>query len=497
MSDAQGRYSFPRTHVEPGSYDIATRAVGYDLRNPGLVELTADAPASLDLRLRATMDLASQLSSREWAMSFLGTKAQKDAVVYQLLSCAYCHTYQRIANSRYTAEEFVSVINRMGTYYPDGAALSNDNRRGRALKNSEQAQRGFTEPPDWGFTLGIPKPELAEFFASVNLSGGRSTREYELQTLPRPTGQATRIIITEYDMPTAGTVSHDMDIDSKGNIWYTDESRMMIGKFEPATATFTEYEMPPVNEGDVPGTRDIQVDLDDKLWFPMRVSGGSSIVTMFDPDTEELTSIDGAGGQFLDLGPDGKIWVGFTRIDPETMQVDARFSYQDFVPTGAAPNAGNSKVDSQGHARMATNRGAGGVFGVDAQTGDVSWFPIEGLSARRGRIDREDRLWYAEYLNDKMFMFDTRTHEVQRWDVPEYSTPYAASAPDRNGYVYAPSNMSERLLRFDPRTGEVIEYQMPTEFDSKKIAYAPMTDRVVLWMTNKRTARITKVEPLD
>jgi streptogramin lyase len=57
--------------------------------------------------------------------------------------------------------------------------------------------------------------------------------------------------------------------------------------------------------------------------------------------------------------------------------------------------------------------------------------------------------------------------------------------------------MSERLLRLDPETGDVIEYQMPTEFDSKKIAYDPTTDDVVLWMTNKRTARITKVEPLD
>jgi len=179
------------------------------------------------------------------------------------------------------------------------------------------------------------------------------------------------------------------------------------------------------------------------------------------------------------------------------MQVDARLRYQDHVPSGSSPYAGNSRIDSQGTAWMATNRGPGGVMSANPDTGDVNWFPVDGLSARRGRIDSEDRLWFAEYLNDKIFMFDTRTHEVRRWDVPEFSTPYTASAPDKNGYVYAPSNMSERLLRLDPETGEVIEYQMPTEFDSKKIAYDPTTDDVVLWMTNKRTARITKVEPLD
>ena len=98
---------------------------------------------------------------------------------------------------------------------------------------------------------------------------------------------------------------------------------------------------------------------------------------------------------------------------------------------------------------------------------------------------------------DKIFMFDTRTKSVRRWDLPEYSTPYTASVPDKNGYVYASSNMSERLLQLDPTTGEVIEYQMPTEFDAKKIVYDLTTDDVVLWMSNTRTARITKVEPLD
>lgn len=496
-SDATGTYSFPRTHLEPGTYALTTRAVGYDLVGPDTVTVTADGTATADLDLGETENLAMQLSSREWAMSMPATPAEKSRVVHQLLSCAYCHTYQRIMHSRHSAERFLPVIQRMGTYYPDGAAASNDNRRGRAIKNTEAGQRFFVDAPDWGFTPGIPKTELATLLAAANLSGGKQTWDYEFRTLPRPTGQATRVIVTEYDMPTASTVAHDMDIDANGTVWYTDESRQMLGKFVPAAATFTEYELPPVNPGDVSGTRDVQVDLDGKVWFPMRIPGSGTVLTRFDPDTEEISRVEGQGGQFLALGPDGRIWNGFTRVDPATMQVDASFDYSDYVPSGAAPYASNSKIDSLGNAWMATNRGPGGVIGVNAETGVVSWFPVDGLSARRGRIDSEDRLWYAEYLNDKIFMFDTRTQEVRRWNVPEYSTPYTASVPDRNGYVYAPSNMSERLMRLDPGTGEVIAYQMPTEFDTKKIAYDPTTEHVVLWMSNMRTARITRVEPLD
>src|SRR6266850_1771868 len=37
VSDAQGHYSFPRTKLEPGSYLLKIRAVGYELNDPGFV----------------------------------------------------------------------------------------------------------------------------------------------------------------------------------------------------------------------------------------------------------------------------------------------------------------------------------------------------------------------------------------------------------------------------------------------------------------------------
>ena len=57
--------------------------------------------------------------------------------------------------------------------------------------------------------------------------------------------------------------------------------------------------------------------------------------------------------------------------------------------------------------------------------------------------------------------------------------------------------MAERVLRLDPKTSEVIEYQIPTDFDSKEILHDPTTDRVVLWLANTRNARLLRIEPLD
>src|SRR5436305_13190234 len=64
-SDAQGRYSFPAAKLAPGNYALRIRATGYDLDGPAVVDLTADHPATIDLRLRKTEDLASQPSNGE------------------------------------------------------------------------------------------------------------------------------------------------------------------------------------------------------------------------------------------------------------------------------------------------------------------------------------------------------------------------------------------------------------------------------------------------
>ena len=77
VSDAQGKYSFPRTHVEPGKYALTIRAVGYDLDGPGTVEIAEGKTTNADLKLDKTKDLASQLSSLEWAMSVPGTPNRK------------------------------------------------------------------------------------------------------------------------------------------------------------------------------------------------------------------------------------------------------------------------------------------------------------------------------------------------------------------------------------------------------------------------------------
>ena len=500
VSDAKGKYSFPRT---PGARGIrlAIRAVGYDLNGPASVTIAERKNSNADLKLEKTKDLASQLSSLEWAMSVPGKTEPKDKVIYQTVSCAYCYAWERVVKSNYSADEFLDLITRMHKYYTDGSAVSRDKRRRGQIGPPDQVAAA-EQNPIWGREpFGVPKKELAEYLASVNLSGGKTTWPYELKTLPRPRGKATRVIITQYDMPRPDTVAHDLDLDSAGTVWYTDESRMCFGKMNPKTGKFTEYALPPVPPGDLPGARDIQVDRDDNIWFPRRIANSTVVMTKYNPKTEELSTIEEAGTQFMALGPEGKIWAGWTRIDPKTMKVEATYGWEKSpnIPPGPHRQYVDLTVVSSKGNPYAPDIGGSYIIGIDAKTGEAKFWkvPTPRSSPRRGRMDAEDRFWFAEYPGDKVGMFDTRTETFQEWPMlRKYTTPYAVSAPDRDGYVYATSNMSERLMRLDPKTGEIVEYQIPTEFDSKKITYDPTTSGLTLWMVNTRTARLMKVEPL-
>lgn len=234
----------------------------------------------------------------------------------------------------------------------------------------------------------------------------------------------------------------------------------------------------------------------------MRTPGSGTILAKFDPRTEELTTVEGTGGQFLSLGPDGKIWIGLTRVNPATMQVDGTFSWNDSPNLPPGPHgsyAGLTGINSKGDPYLTDFVGSY-IIGIDVETGEAQFYetPTRNSMPRRARMDAQDRFWFAEYFGDRIGVFDTRTQEFQEWALPhKYTTPYTVTIPDKNGYVYASSNMSERLARLDPRTGEIIEYQMPTDFDSKKIAHDPTTDGTTLWMSNTRNARVVRVEPLD
>ena len=496
VTDASGRYTFPRARLDPGQYTLRVRATGYDLENPGPVDIASNKTATADLKLAKTKDLASQLSNAEWLLSMPGPDSQKSF----LLNCVNCHRLDFITRSRHTPAEFVQVMERMSTYANQSTPLRPQRRKAERLLE------------DRGESRRLARERQAAYMSTVNLSpAGAKTWPYPLQTLPRPHGQGTQVMVTEYDLPRKTIQPHDVIVDAAGIVWYSNFGEQEIGKFDPRTGKLTEFSIPVSKPGWPLGELGLRADRQGNLWF-----GGSfqAAVAKFDPHTEkfqmfpltgefnkDMTQVNMASPESSHV--DGKVWLqnnGFAmihRLDPATGK------FEDFAPFKNAKEGENHNIydvipDSHNNAWF-TDFYAEHIGRIDAKTGKISLFPTptRASAPRRAQMDAQDRLWIGEYRGNRIAMFDTRTERFTEWEAPTpFSAPYDVTV-DKNGYAWTGSMSSDRVLRLDPKSGQFTEYLMPRFTNIRRVFVDNSGPKPVLWIGNNHGASILKLEPLD
>jgi len=494
MSDAQGQYSFPRNRLAPGQYSLSIRAVGYEMDDPGVVEITPNKTVTTNLTLHNAEDLSSQLTNAEWLLSMPGTDDQKAG----LLSCVVCHTLERIVKSRHDAAEFVTVLERMGTYTNSSFPLHVQKRPARWLL----APRG--EP------LRQSQQRFAQFLSTINLSSA-STWAYPLKTFSRPKGKNTQVIITEYDLPRATIEPHDVIVDSQGIVWYSNFGEQNMGRLDPKTAKLTEYPVPMLKQGFPTGNLGLQFDQDGGIWLAAMNQGG---IANFDTKTEKFRTWtlppewNNDATQVNMVHPerssvDGKIWLenhGYTMI----LRMDlASGTFEPFEPFKGAYEKGETHniydvvPDSKNNAYF-TDFEQGQIGRIDAKTGSITFYqtPTPNSRPRRAWMDSDDRFWFAEYRVNRVGMFDTRTERFQEWLAPTpWSAPYDVVV-DKNGDVWTGSVTNDRVLRIDPKSGQSSEYLLPRSTNIRRVFVDNSTTPVTFWVGSNHGASIVKVEPL-
>ncbi len=156
ISDARGQYSFPRNRLAPGQYSLSIRAVGYEMDDPGVADVTSNTTVTTNFTLHKAKDLSSQLTNAEWLSSMPGTDDQKAP----LLTCVVCHTLERIVKSKHDAAQMVNVLERMATYTNSSFPLHVQKRPARWLLQPR------------GEALRQSRQRMAEFLSTINLSSG-------------------------------------------------------------------------------------------------------------------------------------------------------------------------------------------------------------------------------------------------------------------------------------------------------------------------------------
>jgi virginiamycin B lyase len=492
VSDDKGHYSFPAARLAPGPYAITIRAVGYDLDGPGAAEVAAGKTASADLKLKKTKNLAGQLSNAEWLASMPGTDRQKS----MFIECVGCHTLQRILRSTHDAAEFEQIFARMGRYAP-GSMPSHP----QLLLPGPRGERPAINP-------AIAK-EAADYLASVNLST-KASWDFPFKTLPRPKGRATHVIVTEYDLPREDAMPHDVTLDKDGTPWYSDFGAQFIGALDPKTGKVTDYKLPEIKPGSPLGTLDLESDRDGNLWVSMMYQGG---IARFDRRAKKFQVFpipaewQSPSTQESMVSPnyahvDGKVWTNnqemhaVYRLDLATGKYENLGATKD-ATTGKPVPAYGMPPDLENNLYLLEFSGTE-IGKLDAKTGKVTAYPtpFPGSKPRRGRVDAQDRLWFAEYGGNAIAMFDPEAQTIKEWQLPsKWSDPYDVAPDNNTGEVWTGSMMSDQIDRLDPKTGDIIEYLLPRETNIRRVFIDSASN--TLWVGSNHGASIVKVEPTD
>ncbi len=494
VTDQQGRYRFPRERLAPGEYSLRMRAAGYELDPMTPVQIAPEKTATADLNLHKAKDISSQLTNAEWLVSMPGTEEQKSF----LLNCMTCHSLERIVKSTHDADEWMQVYERMAGYAP-GSDPTHPQKR--ILVNE-------------GFGNQERLKKQAEYMSTINLSSG-DTWSYALKTLPRPSGKGTQVIFTEYGLPRKETMPHDVVVDSKGMVWYTDFGKQYIGKLDPKTAQVSEVQVPMLKPGFPVGMLEVDSDKAGDIWLAMMLQGG---IARYNPATEKFTTwslpkdVDNDASQIAMVMPvhddaDGKVWTNDVgshmvhRLDIATGKIETFDPYHDLrTPAGSAQGHTVYGVVSDSHNNAYfMDFGRESIGRIDAKTGQIKLYPTPTPNSRprRGRVDSQDRLWFGEFRANRIAMFDPRTEQFQEWPAPSpWDAPYDV-APARNGEAWSAGISSDHVMRLDPVTGQFIEYLLPGKTTIRRVFVDNSTTPATFWIGSNHGASIIKVEPLD
>ena len=227
---------------------------------------------------------------------------------------------------------------------------------------------------------------------------------------------------------------HDVMLDHEGNVWYSDFGQMFLGKMDPKTGKVTQYPIPVVKPGwsarharsrnrqgrqslgrrDVP-ERDREVRPEDRKIQdlvdaegmghrrrparPSRASTARPSTTRCGsrtPTAANIYRLDLATNKFENLG---------APKDPRTGKRIGTYG----IHSDAQNNALSARLLGRQHRQDRRQ---------DRSRPTVYLTPTPNSHPRRGRVDDQGRLWFAEYRGNAIGMLDPKSGKIKEWKVP-------------------------------------------------------------------------------
>ena len=320
-----------------------------------------------------------------------------------------------------------------------------------------------------GSTSGFPvisadrkATETAEWLARVVLTPPPplASGEGELRI-----GQAT---ITEFDMPVARDLPHDLLIDAAGQVVITGMFTHRMWTLDPATRQFTSDSIPQAGAN----PRAVEAGRDGTQWIalggPQRVIGHDRRSGRWDAHAI------GMYPHSIGVDSTGKIWFNghFTRdpeligrVDPATGDVKTWTVPKHPSAVGSwGPIPYELRVAPNGSvwmSELAGNRIVG--FDPGTEQFSVHTLPTAASGPRRFDIDARGVLWIPAFGAGRLVRFDPATRHFKEFVLPvRDASPYVARVDARTGLIWIGTGAADAVFSFDPRSERFVTYPLPS-----------------------------------
>ncbi len=417
FSDENGSYYFPA--LPSGQYDVWAQADTFETAR-GKVNLTSTPHQ--DFTLKPLKDFERQLTGDQ-ILASLPDETADDKRLKRVFrnSCTSCHQPNYILQNRFDADGWTSIMDLMKRVNVGGGY---------------QGAESQPAPP-----IDFFEPELAPYLAKVR-GPGQTAMKFKVRA--RPTGDAARVVFTEYDVPVIEETTPGFKyVSNNGSDWSLGTPSSLNGAH---------------------GVHDAQADLDGNIWFSYNVPNPIATVGRVDARTGEVKwfKVDGlrgmaANGHGITRDQQGHIWFHVSpgveggpgrlvRMDPATQQMEV---YSP--PAGIdGPTTVAGTIDVDGKNKIWATTGPGAVrFDPDTKQFTAFKSPVyknqEGIGNTYGlAADGDGNGWWAQMNMDVVTKGDIETGQATQVHIPPFRAKAISSARKHGKCTRPPDRLGTR-----------------------------------------------------
>jgi streptogramin lyase len=404
FTDEDGAYYFPA--LSSGHYKVWAQADGFEIAR-GDVYLTATKHH--DFVLNAARDFVHQLSGDQM-LAALPDQTPDDRRLKRIFrnSCTSCHQPNYILQNKFDEQGWTAILEVMKRVNVAGGYLG---------PNSPIAQ-----------PIDFHEKELASYLARAR--GPEPTNMNFSKLRPRPTGDAARMVFTEYDVPLFGANDAPKQYaTNNGSDWSLGTPSSMFGQH---------------------GVHDAQADLNRNIWFSVNVPNKYASLGRVDAKTGETKffRVEGmhgmaANGHGAMRDAHGHIWFNISAGEEKgpgrMIEVDpAAQTLQIYTPPntmeGPTTVAGTVDVDGKGKIWASTFHGASRFDPVTKEFTEYkspTFKNEDGIGNTYGlTADGDGNGWWAEMNLDMVAKTDLETGKVTEIKIPPVPGIKTMFSPD-------------------------------------------------------------------